>query len=191
MNTRHITLAIAAALAVSGTAQAQNFRPGAQLTLSIPENNQYQGIGLGSKPGYGFGLHGLIPLKDGHAIVPRIDFIKFDNKGNDPIGFTTQIKTTTISIGADYQYHFGGDSIGTGFYVTGGARYSSNKEDISVNDTHGYGIGANISVTERGAGFAGGCGYMLTPHMGAEIRYNTSGLGYAGSTFDASFVFRF
>ncbi len=183
MNIQHVTLAIAAALTISSAAQAQGFRPGIQLTLSIPENNQYLGTSLGSKPGYGFGLHGLIPLKDGHAIVPRLDYISYDNKGSNV--FAIQIKTTTISLGADYQYHFGGDSTGSGLYMIGGARYSSNKEKIgSGNDPY-------FNVTENGIGFAGGCGYMMTSHMGAEIRYNTSGLGYAGSTFDISFVFRF
>jgi hypothetical protein len=198
MNIPRITLAIIAVLTASSAVLAQDFKMGAQLTLSIPNNSPYGD--LGNKPGYGFGLHGMIPLKGSHAITPRVDFYTYNNKKDytitDPfLGKYTETheeKITALSIGADYQYYFGGNAGSQGFYVLGGVLYSSIKDDLSFSVSSAtVKAKATLSTSDRILGAAGGGGYLFKTNMGAELRYNLAGLGSNAPTINASLFFRF
>lgn len=186
------TLSALAGLALAsgnlGAVDALKF--GAQATLAMPENNVYQGTGISNKAGFGVGAHCFIALKDSHAIVPRVDILKFDNSGKMGTTMTLGIKTTTISVGADYQYHFSDDATKRGFYVFGGARYSSNKQEISMKDPS-VNLSFSSSISVNGPGFSGGCGYLLTPNLGGEVRLSQGNLGTAGHLIGVSLYFHF
>lgn len=162
---------------------------GAQAGVAMPENNAYQGTGISNKAGFGLGAHCFIGLKDAHALVPRLDVMKFDNNGTMGGSSTIGVKTTTLSLGADYQYHFSESAGNRGFYVFGGARYSSNKQEISLKISGLPNV--TTSSTVNGPGFSGGCGYLLTSNLGGEVRLSQGNLGTAGHLFELSIYFRF
>lgn len=162
---------------------------GAQAGVAMPENNAYQGTGISNKAGFSLGAHCFIGLKDAHALVPRLDVMKFDNSGSMGGSLHVGVKTTTLSLGADYQYHFSESAGNRGLYVFGGARYSNNKQEISMKDS-GL-INSSFSQSVNGPGFSGGCGYLLTSNLGGEVRLSQGNLGTAGHLFELSIYFRF
>ena len=194
MKISRIALAAVALATFTGVAQAQDFKFGGQVTLSKPQGDIGKTDALDGKLGYGLGLHGMLDLKGGHAIVPRLDYTmykKSDWQGEAGLEF----KVNDLKIGADYNYYISGKA-SEGFYVLGGLGYSSFKWEASMGP-------ASINETKGALYLAVGAGYMFTQHVGAELRYTHakytgvgSSLGVPGEdqtgpAINASFLFRF
>ena len=186
-----IALSIASVLACSGLA-AQDIHFGGQVTLakpmgdlggkevtvSDPSGVKSQFGSLDGKFGYGLGIHALIDLKNGHAIVPKIDYTTFKNSQDSTVSIsgvsmqrTDDVKVTAINLGADYNYFLGGKT-SEGFYFLGGLGYSSAKlEATRTARISGQALTASDAPTKSAFYLQAGLGYFFTPRMGAELRY--------------------
>jgi len=190
MNISRVALAAIALTAFSGVAQAQDFKVGAQVTLSKPIGDMGNSDNLDGKFGYGLGLHGVWDLKGGHAIVPRIDYTMYKRSID-----SADLKVNDLKIGADYNYYISG-KVSEGFYVLGGLGYSSAKWEVSMGPV-------SVSETKGALHLALGAGYMFTQNVGAELRYAHTkysdvgadmgfpGQDLTGPSLSASVLFRF
>lgn len=170
---------LAALLATTGLpATSQEAKFGGQLTLSKPQGDLDTVVD--GKLGYGLGAHVFVGFKDGHALVPRIDYLEHKNSR---YGFDYTYKTTKL--GADYNY-FVGKKANEGFFLIAGLSYNSIKGSSS----------GGSSETKSNLGFGAGLGYMFTPHLGGELKYESVSYSNNGSDFKAptlnlSFLARF
>ncbi len=158
----HILPALALALAASPLAQAQDFHVGGQVTLSKPMGDLGGSDYLDGKTGLGFGIHSLIGLNNGHAIVPRFDFITYKRSVHTADG-DADFKVNTMMLGVDYNYFVSGKA-NEGLYLGGGLGYGSTKFEVSSGPV-------SVSDTPKSIYVAGIVGYMFTPNIGAELRY--------------------
>jgi len=172
---------------------AQELSYGAQVTASLPAGPLSSNDWLDGQLGGGIGVHMVIGFNGGHAIVPRFDYT-YDKKDQDGVNRKVQ----TYQLGADYNYFFS-HRVNNGPYVGGGLGFSAAKFQLD-------GRGSSASDTPNSAYVAASAGWMFTPHMGAELRYNWSKYspdmtgfaprGYTGKpdvqspTINASFIVR-
>ncbi len=173
MSFSRIALPAIALSTFTGGAQAQDFRAGGQLTLSIPQGDLGDSDALDGKLGYGLGLHGFWGFGGGHAILPRLDYTmykKTDWQGEAGVDF----KVNDLKVGADYNFYLSGRA-GEGFYFLGGLGYSSLKWEAASGPV-------SLSETKGTFYLAAGGGFMFTPHVGAELRYTHAKYTGVGSS---------
>ncbi len=187
MNLSRIALTAITLAAFSGVAQAQDYKFGGQIHISKPQGDL--DTILDGKVGYGLGAHMLLDLKQGHAIVPRLDYLMFKRSEVVPGFGSVEVKPSLLSLGADYNYYVSGKT-NSGFYLTAGLAYVRGKIEATVP-----GLGTD-SETKSTVGLGLGMGYMFTPNLGAELKYNHAKFTFEGDdlsspTINASFVFRF
>ena len=118
---KHLTAFTLALLAVA-FAQAEDTRFGFQATVSKPSGDVGDTDWMDSKLGYGVGLHLLVDLGGGGAIVPRIDYTMYKNDQTIGTFITQDARLKILSGGADFHYYFSGEA-SQGFYVLGGLGY--------------------------------------------------------------------
>jgi len=174
-------------------AEAQPVRFGGQITIVKPQGDL--GENVDEKAGFGGGVNLLIDLKNGHAIVPRVEYLQFKNSKSYnttlytssgyivPGTETDEIKVNVLNIGADYNYYFS-KKTGEGFYLSGGVFYS--KCDVNYSETlsaPGY-ISKIYKTNFSGDGFGAsvGAGCMFTENVGMEVKYST--VDYSMDRFD-------
>lgn len=203
MKTSRILLVLAA-LAASGAARAADGHFGLQATLAMPQGDLGDKDFLDGQMGIGLGASFQIPLSNGQAITPRLDYTTY-RKTRDVVsnGLTVGLenKATLIALGADYQYFTGG-KVNSGFYLLGGLGYVSGKFEITAS---AMGLSLGTSATKGTAYLQIGGGYQFTRNMGAELRYQSAKFTDVESTigtqtvkgdisapsFQASFTYRF
>lgn len=225
MNLKLISFVVST-LALSGmAAQAQDIRYGGQVTLAKPMGDAGSGSihattsygahtwvdGLDGKLGIGIGGHAFFYLKDGHAIMPRIDYMTFQNTVDRStiltnVSSSNRAKLSAFTFGADYNY-FLEKRPSYSWYVLGGLGFSSAKIEDSVDYVVGnYIVNAHGSQSKTALYIQFGGGYFFTPKVAAELRYHhvsysdvaltmgntTYSLGsLSAPSFNASFFYRF
>jgi len=182
MKPSHVLLPIlAASFLVALPASAQEVRYGFQATLAKPEGDL--STAMDGKVGLGLGIHALIDLKGGHALVPRLDYTTYKHSLN---GLDESVKV--LSLGADYNYFTGGKA-NAGLYLLGGLGYASTKDELSFP-------GGSAQETKGSLYVNLGAGWDFNTHVGAEIRYNHSTISestgsISAPSVQASLVIRF
>lgn len=151
-----LALAALATGSIATSLAAQDIKYGGQATLSLPTGPIGNDQRLDSKLGGGIGGHVFIGLKQGIAIVPRVDYTYFKNSDNE------DLKVQTLKVGGDCDYYFSRKA-GEGLYAGLGvgynrAKFEANSQDESTNSIYG----------------AAQVGYMFTKNFGAELRYTVS-----------------
>jgi len=199
MNHPRTLLTAATLTLLTGTlAQAADSKYGFQLTVSKPQGDLKKSID--DKLGLGLGLHALVDLGSGHALVPRLDYVQYKKDYTyTSLGapnLEIQVKHTILTLGADYEYFFGAKA-NQGFYVLAGLGYAKLKFDFTYSDDPNE----SGSETEASYYLQGGCGYQFTSNMGAELRYqhlkftdvdpDYPGFDFSTPSIQASFVVRF
>jgi len=186
-------LGIAGLVLASWPLAAQELHYGGQVTASLPAGPLSSKDWLDGQVGGGVGVHMLIGFPNGHAIVPRFDYTYF-KKSEDGVDRKAQM----YQVGADYNYYFS-RRVNEGPYVGGGVGFGVTKFELT-------GFGYSSSDTPNTAYVAASAGWMFTPHLGAELRYEWSKYkpdvtgfaprGYTGKpdvdapTINASFIVR-
>ncbi len=172
---------------------AQELHYGGQVTAALPVGPISSKDWLDGQLGGGAGVQLVVAFPGGHAIVPRFDYSYF-KKSEDGVDRKVQM----FQLGADYNYFFS-RTVDLGPYVGGGLGFGSTKFELT-------GDGYSTSDTPNTAFLAASAGWMFTPHLGAELRYNWSKYkpdvvgfaprGYTGKpdvdspTINASFIIR-
>ena len=183
---------VATTLLAAGAAQAQDFHPGLQLTVSQPQGDLGDKDQVDMKTGYGAGIHVMIDLKGGHALVPRLDYTMYKNSQDVAPGISVDTKVNILMLGLDYNY-FISHKANQGFYLDAGLGYGSAKFEAGA-------MGVSFSDTPNAVYVAAGLGYMFNPNVGAELRYTSAKYEpeFAGTkmsatcpAINASVVFRF
>jgi Outer membrane protein beta-barrel domain len=129
------------------------------------------GASLWASGGFGLGVQTGFDIGRGQTIVPRLDYLRLTDSSSVPGEFGSSIDLSAtvncFSLGADYDYYFGGDT-DRGFYLLGGLGVA--RASIAVD---GSGIGGSASTTSRQTVFypEAGAGYQITPHLGVEVLY--------------------
>lgn len=155
-------------------AQAQDVHFGAQATLALPQGDMGKSDYLDGKLGYGLGIHALVPLQGGHALVPRLDYTMYKRS----LEGDADLKVNVLAIGGDYNY-FISEKPGDGFYVLAGLGYSSMKWEISSGPF-------SINETKGTYYLAAGGGFQFTPNVGVELRYTHAKYTDLGSSISPS-----
>ncbi len=168
-------LSLAALLLAAGTGlSAQDFRFGGQATLALPQGDLDDL--MDGKVGYGLGAHLFIGLRDGHALVPRIDYTLFKRSEG-----SMDIELTALNLGADYNW-FASGKAGEGFYALAGVAFSSGRLEVT-----GFG-----SDSEGSLAASVGAGFMFNRNLGAELRYTHAKYDdMKAPAIQGSFLFRF
>ena len=196
MKSTRLAFAAVVALALPGTAiSAQDLRFGGQITIAKPQSDF--DTAMDGKLGYGLGVHAFLPFSNGHALVPRIDYLQCKRSGHAEFAATSidwENKWTLLTVGADYNYFVSGKA-NHGFYLLGGLGYLSWKASVTATV-----IGADPVAPESFSTgtiyLDAGVGYAFTPNLGAELKYNHAKITVDGEegkipSIQASFVFRF
>jgi len=182
MKPSHLLLPImAASLLAAQPVSAQEVRYGFQATIAKPEGDL--STAMDGQVGFGLGIHALIDLKGGHAILPRLDYTTYKHSSN---GLDENVKV--LSLGADYDYFTGGKA-NAGFYLLGGLGYASTKDELTFP-------GGSAQETKGSLYMNLGAGWDFSPHVGVELRYNHSTISestgsIAVPSLQASLVIRF
>lgn len=183
-------LALMTASLFSPRASAQDLKWGGQFTVSVPQGDNGDAQNLDGKPGFGLGVHVLVDLKNGHALLPRFDYLMYSNGSPDPNHWApgVALKYRLMMLGADYQYHFHGKP-GQGPYVLGGLAYG----DMEYKAERG---GASITASDKAPVFALGGGYQFSPRLGVEFRYlnatfKPNGVSMSAPSLNATLMVRF
>lgn len=178
----------AAALTISGSAQAQEIHYGFNVGMSMPQGDLKKD--MNNKIGYTVGFWVPIEFNGGHTIRPRVDFSSVNATVTDPyyhfVDGTHKVTTTTF--GADYLYNINGKA-GDGFYILAGVGYSKTQW---VSDATWDNSSTGISAIAFGVGI----GYEFTPMLGAELRYASThptilSFPYKNDVINISATFRF
>ena len=183
-------LGILALALASCPLSAQETSFGGQLTVSLPAGELGSRNWLQHRVGAGAGLHALVGLEDGYALVPRLDYTSYEKK---------PVKVQTFQLGADLDYFFSA-RVNEGPYLGGGLLFSAARFDLT-------GDAGSAQGTPKAPGAAFIAGWMFTHHFGAEWRWgwtkfktNLDGAvppGYpqqamiGAQTMNASFICRF
>jgi hypothetical protein len=165
----------------ASTVQAADTTFGFQLTVASPQSDLDKYVD--GKIGYGAGIHALVDMSDGHAIVPRLDYMSY-SRSND----SYDAKFSALNIGADYNYYISRRA-GEGFYVLAGLGYSSGKFESDYLDY-------SVDETKGALYLQAGLGYSFTKNFGAELRYQHASYSFEGTdrtapSIQASFTVRF
>lgn len=178
--------------AIAGSAQAQGVRYGFQFGPSQPQGELKRAhlmIGISG------GLSLIVDLGRGQALRPRVDYSDWDGDSGSGFFGPSDIKANAYGLGADYLFHFSGES--HGFYLLGGLGFQKN----SVINRRGAGgvfprpedwnqFGSGNSVY-----YALGLGYQHNDLFGTELRYTASkpsigGVNMQFNTLNLGFTFR-
>ena len=178
---------------------------GFQATVSKPSGDFNGKDWLDGKYGYGAGIHGLLDLGGGFAIVPRFDYnvYKHDQTITGTLGLVSEeAKIQVLSGGADVNLYLSGEA-SKGIYILGGAGYARAKFERTYTPDA---IPGSVAETKGGLYLQAGVGVNFTPNIGLEFRYQelkfkdveTTVLGVTSSkediscpTIQASLVLRF
>ncbi len=154
-------------LALAGTSLAAQEGPrfGVQVTLNQPQSDLKDAVD--SKLGYGLGAHLAVDLNGGHMLRPRFDATWYpERKESDAFGsFST--KFSSMSLGMDYLYHFGGKS--EGVYLTVGAAAAQWKVEWNATATGFFSDSGSEKTTKLA--LSAGLGYQFNKTFGGELRY--------------------
>ena len=165
---KHVSALFLTLLAAS-TLNAQDNKFGFQATVSRPAGDVGDSDLMDGRLGYGLGLHGLIVLGGGVAIVPRIDYIAYKRDWTRNAVINEDEKVNILSGGADFHYYFGGEA-NQGFYVLGGVGYASGKFESTYSSN---GLVLSASATKGAIYLQGGAGVQFNPNIGVECSYQT------------------
>lgn len=167
-----ILTALALSLLAVAPMRAGDGKFGLQATASRPSGDVGDANWMDGKLGFGVGVHGLIPLGGGVALVPRADYTIYNQDGKLPGsgGLVNQDeKIRILSAGADFHYYLGGEP-GLGFYLLGGLGYARGKFDGTYA---ALGIETSVDATKDAPYFQGGLGVQFNEHVGVEVRYQS------------------
>lgn len=166
---KHLTIIALALLAASSFAQAEDTRFGLQATVSKPSGDVGDENWMDGKLGYGIGMHLLVDLGGGIAIVPRIDYTIYKNDRTIGGLVKEDANLKILSGGADFHYYFGREA-SQGFYVLGGLGYASGKFETEYSSP----LIVLSADGSKGAFYVqAGAGIQFTRNFGVEVRYQS------------------
>jgi len=165
---KHITI-VALALLATSAVHAEDVKFGIQAIVSQPSGDVGNKDWMDSKLGLGVGLHGIIHLEGGAAIIPRIDYVAYKNDRTISTWINEDAKINILSAGADFQYYFSGE-VSRGFYILGGLGYARGDFKTSYSSNT---ITMNVDGTKGALYLQGGVGIHFTPNIGLEARYQS------------------
>jgi hypothetical protein len=165
---KNLTVLALALLAVT-TVHAQESRFGVQGTITQPMGDVGNKDWMDSKLGLGVGVHVLVDMGSGFALVPRADYTIYRNDRAVDAFVDQNDKVRILTGGMDFNYYFSGTTR-QGFYFLAGAGYASATFDTAY-------VSGDTSVTATGTKGApylqAGLGLQFGPHFGVECRYQT------------------
>lgn len=197
---KHLTV-FALALMAASSIHAGDVRLGFQATVAQPSGDVGNQDWMDSKLGFGVGLHALIDLGGGAALVPRLDYTAYSNDRRVNALVQEDAKVRILSGGADFHFYLSGRA-SEGIYLLGGLGYARGQ----FNSTYSNSLVSMDAEGTKGAIYLqGGVGVNFTPHVGIECRYQslkftdveTTFLGYTAQqdvscpSIQASLVLRF
>jgi hypothetical protein len=166
---------------------------GAQATVARPLGSLAGTDWMDGQSGAGAGVHVLLGLTPGQALMPRLDYTHF-SKSESGVARTVRL----YQLGADYDWSLF-DDVESGPYLGLGLGLESGRFELS-------GQGYSASSTSTAGYLDGVAGLMVTAHVGAELRFIWSRFdpdltafaprGYTGKlnlnapTLNASLIFR-
>lgn len=153
-------------LALGADAQAADTMFGGQLTLSKPQGDLGDSQRLDGKIGYGLGVHALVDLKNGHAILPRFDYTSYKRSGNG-----LDLVPKVWNYGVDYNYYINGKT-NEGLYLAAGVGYSIARAELREGSFF-------AGFSKESFSLDAGVGYMFTPNFGGELKYNHASYDFA------------
>lgn len=169
---------------------AQEINYGGQLTVSLPGSDLGSRTWLHHRLGAGAGVHALIGLEDGYALVPRFDYSSYEKQ---------PVKVQVLQLGVDLDYFFSA-RVNEGPFLGGGLQFGAARFELT-------GDAGSARATPKAPGAAFIAGWMFTQNLGAEWRWGWSKFkpdltgpvpsGYpahatvGAQTMNASFLFRY
>jgi opacity protein-like surface antigen len=161
--TRPLLVLLALAGPVSSAAEAHF---GGQLTAVWPQSDLGGKGWMDGKVAPSLGVHLLVDMEDGNALVPRLDYTLHSRSLNTVDNLKADRKADVWNLGVDYNYFFSGRA-SEGFYLTAGLGYASAK--FQIDDA-----GETYRPTKGAVAYALGAGYQFNPNLGLEVRYTAS-----------------
>jgi len=143
---------------------------GFQATVARPAGDMTSKDWMDGKYGYGVGVHGLLDLGGGIALVPRIDYTRYkeDQTLTGTLGLVKEeAKIEILSGGVDLNFYLSGEAR-KGFYVLGGLGYARGKFERTYNPDA---IPGSVAETKSSLYLQAGIGLNFTPNIGLECRY--------------------
>ncbi len=176
---KHLTTIALALLATSSFAQAEDTRFGLQATVSKPSGDVGNQDWMDGKLGYGIGLHLLVDLGGGAALVPRIDYTIYKNDRTLGGFIKKDANLKILSGGADFQYYFSRETT-QGFYILGGLGYASGKFESEYSAPL---IVLNTDGSKGAFYIQAGAGFQFSRNFGVEVRYQSLEFKDVDTTF--------
>jgi len=181
----------AATFLAAGGAWAQGVKTGFQLTISEPQGDLAATDQLNMKTGYGAGFSILVPLQNGVALVPRLDYVGYSRTQTvGSIDYDTKVSTWVGALDLEY---FTSGKTNQGLYLAAGIGYGTGKFEMSHSSQ-------SVSASASAFNIAAGFGYVFNNTVSAELRYTSAkyepefnGLKLSAScpALNASLIFRF
>ncbi len=153
------TSILALALAAGSFASAADF--GLQLNVGIPQNDWKTSVGSGT--GLGLGVFLDVPVKGGHVLRPRLDYITFPEQTESDYPYPDLHHTwSTRSLGVDYLFYPAGER--KGIYLAAGL--AARQFHVSADSG-----GPSDSWDTTRLGISLGAGYALNTTWELNLRY--------------------
>jgi hypothetical protein len=184
---------LAATLAFTGMAHAQDINGGVYTGLSLPQGDLKDKADFGTNQFFGahVGGHLDFTITPHHEVRGHVTLEKFPGSGWGGSGdFKNEF--TAIQVGADWVYHF--QNPRQGWYTVVGGSLNSIKDDVSA-------AGFSGSASQSGKlGVRGGGGFTFTRNFSLEgtlnqifvDKHGADGFGFDTATWvQVSAVFRF
>ena len=146
-------------LALPACLTAQEVQWGCQISAIRPLQDLADPEWMGTSIKPGGGLHALVDLDGGMALVPRLDYYY---SSNATANLKTRADITTLGFDVNI---FTGDHVGEGLYFLVGGAYCRTHFHQQVS-------GVQLDEWEQKAYLATGAGWQLDPHISLELRYS-------------------
>lgn len=160
--------AFALALLTVSAVQAEGTRFGFQATVTKPSGDLGDSKWMDGEYGYGVGLHLLVDLGNGLAVVPRVDYTLYKNDRTVGL-FNEDARLKILTGGADVNFYLSRET-GKGLYFLGGLGYASGKFESNYT---GPLIDLNSDGSKGAFYLQAGAGIQFTPNVGVEVRYQS------------------
>jgi len=157
---RSLALALTAATCHLAAADIQW---GATAGLGFPAKDLKDAVD--NAKGFTLGAQVFMDLGNGHGVRPRLDIARFRSPRITYLGVSDVFTVDTLRLGADYLYHFTGETKGAYAFGGMGGVYTRSTTTLSIGD---LGLGsARDHVTK--AYVQVGAGYQINRHWGVEL----------------------
>ena len=172
------TLAVAACLAISTCAYAQEgfIRPELSYNFAKLSANGNSWLGLKDAVGYGVAGGATFGAQNEHEVGLSIGFLDFTPTSSLPASSITG-KIKSVPVMANYRYYFGAKTASLRFYLAPSIGYSSDKVDYTLNVS-----GGSFHHTSSGTDFTWGAGlgvlFKVADKVDVDVGYRYVAVDY-------------